>query len=1224
MNNISSIFGFGRTLSVAAVVMAGGLNPVFADDTELFRFPPGSLGMNSPNVLIMLDTSSNWSTRYVTEKAALMTLRDHFQSSSQRSQINVGLMNGSKGTNGGYVRSSIRSMQDPNSRSALFNTIASLDNSAGEKSNNPAPSNMFAEAFYYLTGSTVSSGTSSASDFRDFPNNSATGAGASTSRAPWGAFWNTAAAASQPSAVSYALSNGTASTYNRPTSVYGSCARTYIIYISNGPNSGSTDDASGCAKLTAAATAAGLSPARLKAATTQIPISPNGFQANCTDEWARFMRNYHDFGASGNAPGFQGVTTYSIEIEPKTTGQGPNATRMWKSVAAAGGGEYIGITDASNETQLQVALTRIFNQIQSQASVFASAALPVSVNQRSTNLNQVYIGLFNTDPSDNPRWPGNLKKYQLGYDESTRSLFLSDKSGVGVIDSAGQFKTGVSSDWTSPNAYWSGAPDPDAGISDGPDGGVVMRGGAAQLQRMSSPSTLKLASNRKVLTYTGTGTNIDLSSGSCSQCVFGTSNAGITQAATGTADATDLANLVNWVRGANNQLSAPEYARDAFGFTDSSGATSQPSTTISSTHVRPSVQGDVLHSRPALINYNRGGTASAPDVNDVVVFYGSNDGTLRAIQGGQGSTSSTPSYASGSEKWSFVAPEFFGSLNTIRKNNVPVSHPGQAVAFTTAVKLSNGSNTLTGMSSTDYAKVRNFQQVSGSGVPSGTYVLGKVTCPTGFTNCVEVSANSTSNANASLTFSPNPRPYFWDGSMTTHVTDANNDGKITPAGGDKAYIFATMRRGGRMIYAFDVTDPETPVFMWKRGCPNQTNNTGCSTGWAEIGQTWSAGTPTKLSAASNAQNLALVFGAGYDAGYEDADPRSGSPSMGRGVFVVDALTGSILRKFVSSSSASASDSDATAVSGLNHTVPSDVSVVARDRLTNQTVNAYRAYVGDTGGRLWRLDLSHANPAQWSFNKLLDANAAGRKFFFGPDVVLAGRDARGEFDHVLLGSGDREHPFQGLPTQDNYTNPESVQDWFFMFKDYNIGTTYSNASGQEVNSAHIGKNISDLYDTTSDVIETGTAAQIAAAKAAIESAYGWKVSLNGLDAGMGSAPGEKTVGGATTIAGVVYFTTNRPTGGGGTCGVNLGEAKLYATEIGTGGSVANYFNAAEGQIGRFSVIPGGGFPPTPVPVSMVIDGRRIEGVISGTHARTSASQIGTRVRAYVRRLNEKKN
>ena len=96
----------------------------------------------------------------------------------------------------------------------------------------------------------------------------------------------------------------------------------------------------------------------------------------------------------------------------------------------------------------------------------------------------------------------------------------------------------------------------------------------------------------------------------------------------------DKDSLINWVRGydnLNDELS--------------------PGNGIT---IRPSVHGDVLHSRPTVVNYS----------GSVVVFYGSNDGTFRAINGNQplGSGNSIGSTKPGEELWSFIPTEFFTRL----------------------------------------------------------------------------------------------------------------------------------------------------------------------------------------------------------------------------------------------------------------------------------------------------------------------------------------------------------------------------------------------------------------------------------------------------------------------------------------------------------------------------------------------------------------------------------
>src|SRR5207247_9119605 len=59
-----------------------------------------------------------------------------------------------------------------------------------------------------------------------------------------------------------------------------------------------------------------------------------------------------------------------------------------------------------------------------------------------------------------------------------------------------------------------------------------------------------------------------------------------------------------------------------------------------------------------------------------------------------------------------------------------------------------------------------------------------------------------------------PRDYFFDGPIGAYTLDVNGDRKLLVSDGDKVKLFLGMRRGGRLIYALDVSDPTNPVFMW--------------------------------------------------------------------------------------------------------------------------------------------------------------------------------------------------------------------------------------------------------------------------------------------------------------------------------------------------------------------------------------------------------------------------
>jgi len=258
--------------------------------------------------------------------------------------------------------------------------------------------------------------------------------------------------------------------------------------------------------------------------------------------------------------------------------------------------------------------------------------------------------------------------------------------------------------------------------------------------------------------------------------------------------------------------------------------------------VRPSVHGDILHSRPAVVNY--GGTTG------VVVFYGGNDGMLHAVNGNQTGT------GAGDELWSFVPQEMFGKLNRLRINSPKVRMP-----------TTPSSSTAT------------------------------------------------------------PRDYFVDGPIGVYEK-LRSDNSV-----EKVIIYVGMRRGGRLLYAFDVTNPTSPVFMWKK------TNADLSL----LGQTWSEPRLARIRGNSNA---VLVFGAGYDAAAEDASP-VGTTTMGNAIYVLDAVSGNVLKTFATGRS-----------------VPADVALIDSD------FDGYidRAYAVDLGGSLYRIDFENGvanGPSVWT-------------------------------------------------------------------------------------------------------------------------------------------------------------------------------------------------------------------------------------------------------------------
>jgi type IV pilus assembly protein PilY1 len=1022
--------------AVARADMVGQTN----QDIDLFLINP-AIAPDRPNVLIIWDNTANWGQQvggqaaHSIEKQALSQVI-----SALSADFNVGLMlfaePGAGTSKGGYVRFGVRQSTTANA-TMLANLISSLNINA-DKGSGAYYATALYEAYLYFGGKTAYAGAMQPK--RDYANNP-----------------NNLFAGSLPG---NALSSAAASVYNAPLN--STCQKNFIVFISNGPvDSGENNNVQTI-----------LSGLGGTLNSDPIALKPNQEQANWSDEFARFL-NQTDIAPS--VPGVQSITTYAINVyDPSKASLNSIASHiaLMKSMAFQGGGKYYAATDANS---VAAALTQIFQEVNAVNTVFASTSLPVSVNVRGTNLNQVYIGVFRPDANLAPRWYGNFKEYQFSLDGNTNQLLLSDAAGNPAYSSVTGFilPTAVSF-WTTPSNFWgfrSPTQNGVGGASDSPDGDIVEKGATAEVLRnnlATSQSSRQLftcvnACSSSALASTPFDTSTVNPSSPAWQAAFGVTNASYTSPVDGTVgSAAELRDIVNWVRGQDNAL--------------------DENTNASSTDARASIHGDVLHSKPAVINYNRTG-----DNNDVYAFYGSNDGIFHAIHVGQGS-------AAGTEVWGMVPSQFFGQLKRLRDDAPQIS---------TSVK----------------------------------------------------------------------KPYFVDGSVGVYQLDANVDGKLVATDGDKVYLYLTMRRGGPYLIALDVSDPATPQLLWQRD--------STSTGYGALGQTWS--TPKVVKVHGNT-NPVLIMGAGYDASNEDNLPAT-TDSVGRGLLVIDAFSGDVLWQAGPSPGGASTN---LAVAGMTYSMASDPAVVDHDG------DGYvdRVYIPDTGGNVWRLDIDDASPANWTVELLASIDGAAptgsRKFLYPPDVVY-GRDANGPYDAVLIGSGDREHPFD-----------TSVTNRFYMFKDRKTGT-----SG--VGQATITE--ADLFDATSDVLQTATGAALTSAQNALAAAKGWMITL---------ASGEKVVGGVVTVAGVTYFNTNQPasTIPSGACSA-LGVARAYAV----GFADATAANAlASGQTvtmaSRYTIVPGGGYLPSPVAVVLQLNGQIVQGVISGTYVQTPPNaQLNWRYRVY---------
>lgn len=990
-----------------------------ADDIDLFISTNNSSTTSVPNVLFIIDNTANWTTAFTNEISALSTTFSNMTENKFRVGILFSAETSSSDSNtkGGYVRAAIRLMDSTNK--TKYKAMINAFDVGKDKGNSGVSSLAMAEAYYYFKGLAPYAGNNKAKT--DYTGNTA---------ADWSASATSAASKTAMQAIyalsGNALSSKSGTTYNSP--VTDGCQKNYIIYVSNGaPQDSNSTKTTSNGLLSAAG-----------GSTTTLTLSPSSQQDNPSDEWARFMKESS-----------LGVVTYTVDVDPVSTGQGPGWTAVLKSMASVSGGKYFSVTSGSGGSNIAAALSSALSEIQSVNSVFASVSLPASVNTQGTFLNQVFIGMFRPDPDDLPRWPGNLKQYKLGYVNGT--LKLVDAGDNAAINSSTGFITACArSFWTPSTAdsYWAFKPQgtcpaPSGQASDYymnsnyPDGYVVEKGAQAYKLRSTTSRTVYTCSPT-FATCAATST----------LTAFDTSNSAITYSLLGLTSSSGKDTLINWARG-----------QDVLDENTTDGVTPSGTTTLTSTVVRPSVHGDVLHSRPVAINY---GSDTSPSV---VVFYGANDGMLHAINGNQTSsiTSNGNTYAAGAELWSFVAPESYTVFKRLYDNST---------------------------------------QIKTASITTGT--------PT-----------------------PLPKAYAFDGPITAYKDSSH------------AWIYATMRRGGRVLYAFDVTTPGNPTLKWKLGCPNNfptsgtVDDTGCSTGFSGIGQTWSSPKTLKSSGYGSGTSPMLIMGGGYDT-CEDSDPNSctaaGYSTKGSHIYVLDADTGTQLTTL---------DTDRGVVG--------DVMVI-----TDTTTGlAQYAYAADLGGNVYRITIGSAAPASWTITKIASLGCAttasctaNRKFMFGPDVVVE----NGTYI-ILLGSGDREKPL----TDTYYPYAYGATNYFFMIKDKPSDSSWLSAESTTCGSSVICLN--SLYGITT----TTTPDQ-----SAIDAKKGWYLGLSSH---------EQVVTSAITLYGTVTFSTHIPAVSvASACSSGLGTANVYNI---------SYLNAAavtssgSSNTSRFQSVTGGGLSPSPV-------------------------------------------
>jgi len=1086
-------------ISLSAMVGVFAPPTARADDIDIF------IGENTsaaaPNVIFLLDNTSNWSrqanqwgTNYFdgskqsqgqAELDAIVQVIAQINAKGKKVNFGVAMLTDNTTPYGGFIRFGARDMSVAANFQAFYNimgyntpppgvSVAPPSYSIYAKVQNPAQKISDAhkregEALYeiykYFNGLRAYAGNSTEQPLADWP--SAT---------------DQATPAGQGLTAGFALaSNG--KDYNSSVTA---CSKQYIVYIANNSkgNSYFNDDLS-------------------YESATQPDLSGKSYSPDTsTPEWTRFL--------SQNS-----ITTFFLDVTNLDAPNLVNAdySESLQEAAKQAGSLQNNYYNVHSKTDVEAAINTIVTSIQTVNDAFAATSLPASATNRSVDQNEVFIGVFRPDGGAKPRWYGNLKRYAFIL-TSGGTPDLGDAAGVSAVDpTSGFLRECAVSFWTTDTsayipssatptstnpAYWDFAADralaangclatdpnnpasiakfaPPAGItwsqySDLSDGPKVEKGGAAEVLRQgnANASTPDWQVHRTVLTQ-----SLSASAGSTPS------------AFTSTTISSDQ-KLGNFILGwdsndenVNNYTSPDDSASTKLG-----------------TETRTSIHGDVIHSTPLPVTYNS-------TADGVVIYYGSNDGMYHAVNGNNGK-----------EIWSFLAPEFYSRMNRLYTNAPLIRYPD---------------------SSTGYPSIPD---------PADTNP-------------------------------PTFKDYFFDGSTGIYQSVDNR----------KTWIYPSMRRGGRMIYAFDVsgtsydstkhtsTPPPTPTYLWKAGCPNLGDDTGCTnTGITDIGMTFSTpivGGIKKLSTDTSATQV-VIFGGGYsstpysvtvgsntitynsceDNNLTPATPMDCPNRKGSVVYIFDAHDGP------GSSTLTTSGLPMKMLLPSTHGTPG--SVVGDIALLDANNDGFidYAYFSDTNGFVYRISfvdsatsLTPQTPSNWTITQVAGTKTHGRKFEFAPTLF---------FNHnvvyVGLGSGDREHP---LYTQ--YPVSGSVQNNFYLFIDDPATTNY-----QDLDSSTTMQNATGATCDTAPVLPGGTI-------------KGWVLPLS-------NGTGEQTVTPAVIVSGQVSWGTNRALPPStNSCTNKLGEARGYLVDLvnGSGSLSGTGICTTAGTTPVTSTTyNGGGLPPPP--------------------------------------------
>ncbi len=810
-------------------------------------------------------------------------------------------------------------------------------------------------------------------------------------------------------------------------------------------------------------------------------------------------------------PGQQWVILHTIAFNLSDSASG---SAFLGEIADAGGGTAFA---ADTADQVLAVFQDIFGDVLNRTSSFATPAFSTNVFNSLFNRNDAYVTVF--QPTNTPRWNGNVKKYKLcapnaddprdscgavnpvtfaqlctialpdGSSASCQFGQILDQSGTDILTPPDP-TTGLRNVRDNATDFWN------TGSADGRN---VFAGGAGELltnrDLASSPRTLYTYTDgyefdagdpaqsgggrvvptpspaaltdpvHEIPNLAPSDTDVPLGSGLTEE-MFGL----------GPTQTPEMVDIIRWIH--NRGVDTNDEDGDS-NMTENAWRLEDP-----------------LHASALPIEY--GGTPTNPDTH---VFVPTNGGGLRMLNG-----------ETGVEEWMFIPKEMLRIQQTLMTN--------------TAI---TGTTRTYGLDATPLAWVQddNDNDAANGVIPNGTI-------------------STSENDFVRLIFGQR------DGGRAYYALDVT-----------------------------DPLEPKLMWKIEGGTVAGRTGTTDITPGFADLANSWSPAVLERVRVGTTVRTV-LVFGGGNDTLLNNqAGPNAETVSpllqqrRGNIVYVVDALTGELITSIGGPSGSGVGGFSAfTQVAEMTHPVTG--SITAFDSTGDGTTD--RFYYGDEGGNVFRADLDAsvsvgsdsatvtklANLAapDDSASTPSDLLADTRAFYFAPEVVrIDNAQIGGRFDLVAIVSGHRAHPLNGNG-QPTYLTEEIVQNTVYVLKDPNTDAL------PPPGFTAILDNGADLLDVTSNPLQRNidglpqNQMTFDAALTQLQSRRGWKIQL----ADAGSFIGEKGFSKPIILQSKMFFTTYIPpslaesTDRAQTCEVATGKGRLYALDVLSGAALFRTFDS----------------------------------------------------------------